>query len=313
MTTIDRLIIQNNLKIDLFKSEFTEEQLINQVNSLINKKINQLIKQIKNDSVVIYYQTNDTVSLIGYHLLKIVQSIKPFKLFIYNKNFLIYKKEKGISFSKIKKLVNKNAIVITSYNKFFNKISYPLYKVEKINKLYKKINFTNTIDLMSNFNLKEIEIAKTFYGIEADDFKDDLNSGLINYTMCPIENVPPSVRPISKFFEPVYKVNNIYCLWLTGDLEEDNRLINLIENADDLVLYYFENEVPLILKSGFEYWLKNSTNQPVPQVNMNIYEDLSRIKICGSIYLLGNFPQDVINKICSDNNYKTNIVEVMEA
>lgn len=307
MTTVDRLITQNNLEIDLFTMNMSDKDMECKTNSLINKKINKLSQKL-NNKIVIYYQTNDTVSYIGYHILKIIQGIAPFKLFIYNKKSKCYKKEKRIfRFNKIKKLLNKNAVLITANNLILQDTSYPLHKVEKTKQFYKKINLLEKIELMKDFNPKELIIASNFYKIDNVDLPTDFL--LNNYSIAPIEKL--SDKDINSFFPLNTKLNNIYCLWLSGDLQEDTQLINQIESTKDLVFYYYKDEVPPILYSGFEYWLKSSANQPVNNVNVNIYEDLSKIKIYGKIYLLGNFPQEIINQICSNGQYQSNIIEVI--
>ena len=278
-------------------------------NQIINKTLNYYSSKIKNNNIVIFHQQDDTISMICYTLLKILQNQIHFTLYLYGKhkntkNMYREDKNKFICKWKAKKLLKlENTILITPYN--------PIYKKKKKKKIFNYFNSNNTINLIEKFNYPELITARIFYHIsyikndvlqyknlERDNkilYKALIDTPYLNCNNC----------EILSWVDKRYKGKNIYCLWLTGDFKKDNELINLVEKTNDLIFYFYDknNKRPEILDSGFEYWLNKSINTPVEDININIEFDLSNIVNQGYIYILGDMPKDIINAICKKNNF----------
>ena len=278
-------------------------------NQIINKTLNYYSSKIKNNNIVIFHQKDDTISMICYTLLKILQNQIHFTLYLYGKHKNtkdMYRKDKNkfICKWKAKKLLKlENTILITPYN--------PIYKVVGEEKIFNYFNSNNTINLIEKFNYPELITAQIFYHINY--IKNDLlqykNLGKYNENLYKaLMNAPyfnHNNYEVLPEIDKTYKGKNIYCLWLTGDFKKDNELINLVEKTNDLIFYFYDknNKKPEILDSGFEYWLNKSINTPVEDVNINIEFDLSNIVNKGYIYILGDMPKDIINAICKKNNF----------
>lgn len=84
----------------------------------------------------------------------------------------------------------------------------------------------------------------------------------------------------------------------------------MIEDVNGLIFYFYDEkkDKPDILNTGFEYWLNNATNIPVEEINVNVDIDLYK-EICNNVYLIGDFPKEVVNKICS-GSYSNGIAEI---
>ena len=103
-------------------------------NQIINKTLNYYSSKIKNNNIVIFHQQDDTISMICYTLLKILQNQIHFTLYLYGKhkntkNMYREDKNKFICKWKAKKLLKlENTILITPYN--------PIYKVVGEEKIF---------------------------------------------------------------------------------------------------------------------------------------------------------------------------------
>lgn len=306
MVYLTKFIQQYNLNIDMLK---ISDDVDLKTNQIINKTLNYYSSKIKNNNIVIFHQKDDTISMICYTLLKILQNQIHFTLYLYGKHKNtkdMYREDKNkfICKWKAKKLLKlENTILITPYN--------PIYKVVGQEKIFNYFNSNNTINLIEKFNYPELITAQIFYHInyikndllqyknlERDNkilYKALINTPYLNCNNC----------EILSWVDKRYKGKNIYCLWLTGDFKKDNELINLVEKTNDLIFYFYDknNKRPEILDSGFEYWLNKSINTPVEDININIEFDLSNIVNQGYIYILGDMPKDIINAICKKNNF----------
>ncbi len=209
----------------------------------------------------------------------------------------------------MKLLKSENTTLAIPYN--------PLYKVVGASEKYSKflMNAKNVVRPVEKFNLQELSVAQIFYhiGYIKTDPLIEKNMGCTEYwgaiNMCKIDK--GKWDEINDNFSKVYPPGlGVYAVWLTGDLETDTNTINIVENVNGLIFYYYniEGEYPRILKSGFEYWLNNPVNTPVEEVNINSDIDLFE-EICNNVYLIGDFPKEVADKICS-GTYNTGIVEI---
>ena len=278
-------------------------------NQIINKTLNYYSSKIKNNNIVIFHQKDDTISMICYTLLKILQNQIHFTLYLYGKHKNtkdMYREDKNkfICKWKTKKLLKlENTILITPYN--------PIYKEVGEEKIFNYFNSNNTINLIEKFNYPELITSQIFYHISY--IKNDLlqyknlerDNKILYKALIDTPYLNCNNCEILSWVDKKYKGKNIYCLWLTGDFKKDNELINLVEKTNDLIFYFYDknNKKPEILDSGFEYWLNKSINTPVEDININTEFDLSNIVNQGYIYILGDMPKNIINVICKKNNF----------
>lgn len=305
-----KLIQQFNLGLDLFKADDNVE---NKTNLLINKVINDLALSLTADSTVIFHNNDDTASMVCYRLLKVAQNSKNFKLYLYGSRMrtgnMISKEDKFINRWKVKKLLKQNAVLAIPYN--------PLYKVIGASEKYSKFlsEAKEVVRPIEKFNLIELRTAQLFYHIGYVKKDNMTYERLTTYEweeydkMCRLnpKNIISFSEEISSTLYPPQK--KVYGAWLTGDLQTDTITINMLEDVDGLIFYFYEGEEPCILKSGFEYWLKSAANTPVNGINVNINIDLYN-EICNNVCLVGDFPEEISKKICS-GNYQSGIIEVI--
>lgn len=306
MVYLTKFIQQYNLNIDMLK---ISDDVDLKTNQIINKTLNYYSSKIKNNNIVIFHQKDDTISMICYTLLKILQNQIHFTLYLYGKHKNtkdMYREDKNkfICKWKAKKLLKlENTILITPYN--------PIYKVVGEEKIFNYFNSNNTINLIEKFNYPELITAQIFYHISY--IKNDLlqyknlerDNKILYKALIDTPYLNCNNCEILSWVDKRYKGKNIYCLWLTGDFKKDNELINLVEKTNDLIFYFYDknNKRPEILNSGFEYWLNKSINTPVEDININTEFDLSNIVNQGYIYILGDMPKNIINAICKKNNF----------
>ena len=306
MIYLTKFIQQYNLNIDMLK---ISDDVDLKTNQIINKTLNYYSSKIKNNNIVIFHQKDDTISMICYTLLKILQNQIHFTLYLYGKHKNtkdMYREDKNkfICKWKAKKLLKlENTILITPYN--------PIYKVVGEEKIFNYFNSNNTINLIEKFNYPELITAQIFYHISY--IKNDLlqyknlerDNKILYKALIDTPYLNCNNCEILSWVDKKYKGKNIYCLWLTGDFKKDNELINLVEKTNDLIFYFYDknNKKPEILDSGFEYWLNKSINTPVEDININTEFDLSNIVNQGYIYILGDMPKNIINAICKKNNF----------
>lgn len=279
----------------------TDDSVDFKTNQIINKTLNYYSSILTTDNTVIFHQQDDTISLICFTLLKMLQNNIHFTLYLYGKHRntgkMYGKNHKFISKWKTKKLLkSKNSILVTPYN--------PIYKVSKSEKIFNQFSANNVINIVKKFNYNELVTAQLFYHIpylKNDELQysnfEKADKNLYDLIMKEAY-LDYNNKELLPYENDCYAGTDIYCVWLTGDYEEDCRTINQIEKIDDLVFYYYdkENKRPEILDSKFEFWLSNSINSPVENININIEEDMSKITN-RSIITIGNFPDELKKKI----------------
>lgn len=223
-------------------------------NYLINKQMNLLVKQIKenkNKIFVLNYK-DDLLSLICYRIIKNVQAIESFDFYICGKTIKTRKslnsKEKKISSFKLKRKIEQNeAIIISPFN--------PIYQVFGLTKTFKNFYYSSFKPL-EHFTIQELEQAQIFYhlGYYKKD-KIQFNSDLTivkDYSNFCLQN-----DNIFDFFSKNY-YNNIVLVKLNGNDEE---LLNEVENFDGLAFYFF-NEPPILFQSNYPLFLRHKVNIP---------------------------------------------------
>lgn len=257
----------------------------------MNDFAKQYEKDLDRKFIILEFQ-NDTISLIAYNILKNLQSILNFNLLIYGKKKVLKKyfktqetkrKEKFIFKRTLYKLIKKDkGILVTVY--------HPIYKVVNSNKTFN--NFIPRYNIMEKFTIEEIKKAIEFYnipeinGISNKDFEDIDN-------LC--KGKESNIEKLFSYFS--VPIPDITIVKLTGDLEKDNNLLNVIENSDDLVFYHLEKDIDNypILKSDFQFYLKNKGNIPrAAYLNINTKEIVKYLthKLTKKISYLGDFTDE---------------------
>ena len=93
-------------------------------------------------------------------------------------------------------------------------------------------------------------------------------------------------------------------VWLTNKVEEDIKILQEIEQTDDIVLYFYKDKKPEILKDlNFNLVIKKKTNRPSKYYLNDNQEILLRAALQDEIVkledlkLVGNWPNEEWNKL----------------
>ena len=327
LQSVQKKVILHDLNLDYSIEGLSVET---QTNLLINKNINQFICKFKDkfeNKIFIYDYNDDLISLVGYNILLIIQSIEPtFNFYLYGnkkrtKTYL--KGQKFFSYRSIKK--NKDDIIlISSFN--------PIYKVDQFTKVSKifgsykkdiKILVKPRYKLMEQFTPEELFEAQKFYhigyikpqkGCENIDSKNSnissYNEYLINdsnkYDSCFIQTVPPqgNIDDYKDIAYPgLFKYENsltlvrphgkqLIALYVDDDIEQTNKYLQYIEITDRITLY-FGKWNSLLDDKGFKFIVTQTANRP-SAAEFNNFTLLGEFFANGwDIEWLGNWPKSI--------------------
>lgn len=265
MNLFDLKVQHYNLNLDYHKYNIDDET---QTNYLIQKQINSFLNSYKEncDKVFILEYQDDTISLICYNLLRIINSITDFKFYICGKRHKTKKYLKKIkTISKTKKdhlLKKEKAVLISAFN--------PIYQVIDYNKVFKNFDYRYRLSPMIQFTPIEIEQTKSFYNI--GDIKNDiLNSPIVENYKNWISEKPTFENNTFEYYLPFiskeYKEQQIHLIKLSSDLTHNSEILNELENANGLFFYYIPDNLEKQdldkLKQQlyeFSFYIKNNSN-----------------------------------------------------
>lgn len=244
--------------IYMMSSKFLTEDYVNWI---INKTMNSFIKKYENasDKLFILDYKDDLISVICYRMLKNLQSVSPFKFNIAimgkthkTKQFL--QKEKKVYKWRLKKYLKSNScVIIQGFN--------PLYKVLNTNIVFNDFD-CSIWRPVENYAPFVFETAQVFYHI--DYIPHDIIFGPDNYEG--MMSFSKWCRGIENFYYPCFedyeKIYQIAMVKLTNNLDKDMKLLNEVEDFDGIIFYYYDGEMPALLKSEYNLFLKNSCNMP---------------------------------------------------
>lgn len=239
--------------------------LENRTNFLISNKINYLINNygvyFKDTTFVLQYN-DDVISVIAYHMLKSLSEISDFHFVLIGKKKrtkkYLNKKDKFISIRKLRGLSKYKYISILN----------PIYNVVSDNDFYKNLGAAlgvETIYLMKDFTVDEIFKAQEFYGIGYIEKEIDRNNKVLNeltkWYNEPAEHIvpPPLQRKVD------YNSVKINLVWLSGNLEKDNEVLQDVQDSDNINFYcYYERPQSLYGRNwiAFSHYVKNKSNIP---------------------------------------------------
>ena len=306
-----KLILRYRLNMD-YKIEGLS--LEKQTNFLINDIINDLYKKIDSSKIIVYEYNDDLISLIGYDVLKAIQSIKPFKLKIYGKKpkktrKMIKAKESFISQRKVKKLIkDSKCFIISSFS--------PIYKVGNVKHISNKFDFQYDYRLMDRFTPDEISMSQKFYHIGYIKDYQKINGEKINVFDKELGNIQKRIDNVKSYLDwnefKDYEVPACLMLWLDEDEEQNEQLLQKAEQFDGLVFYFNTSSfnIPPILKNITYNWMvKHTANrfntEDYDSYNYLVYSAASHFyqyywdKGCPNIKceFSGNWPQEKRDKI----------------
>lgn len=230
-------------------------------NYLINKQMNYFIKNLSTSKIYVLDYKDDLLSLICYRILKNLQEVSPskFNLFLYGKkkktkSFLV-KKEKFVNSFWLKKKIKQDLIIFISP---FN----PLYEVTNSTIIFKDFP-CKTLKPIEKFTPEQLLKTREFFNLEDVDFPEEENVNSFS-SFCKRES--------TKTFEQIPKLkynSDITLVKLTKDNERDQDLLNLVEDSNGLIFYYFEgNELPPMLQGDYSLYVTNKANIPF-SLNIN--------------------------------------------
>ena len=247
-----------------------------QTNALINRTLNNFYNIFKDNIQqfnIVYEYRDDCISLIGLRLLQILAEQMNFNFEIFGK-VKKFKKKVGNARRVNEKEVNKkeNILLISNFN--------PIYKVNLVEEQSKKINYVKKYNIVEQFTPDEFSIAFHFYGgeineISSDDVIRSIETLRFNkWIKNPQRAALPQILASKEIKLPI-QINAVH---LSGKIEEDIKLLQEVEQSDDINFYYLNTEIYNILTDkNFATCVKHKGNIP-NYCYMNINIDITNIR-----------------------------------
>lgn len=251
-----------------------------QTNALINRVLNNFYNIYKDNIQqysVVYEYRDDCISLVGLRLIQILAEQMNFNFEIFGK-VKKFKKKVGKTRRTNEKEINKkdNVLLISNFN--------PIYKVNLEEDLSKKINYKQRYNIVEQFTPDEFTIAFHFYGGNIDELdKNDVLMTLDTLRFNKwIKNLQGAAIPQFLMTElmpsnPV-KVNIIT---LSNIISEDEKLLQEVEQSDNINLYYTQAiKHNILTDKTFAAYVKNKSNVPNDNylnINVNLGEIMEYI------------------------------------
>ena len=247
-----------------------------QTNALINKVLNNFYNLYKDNIqqyYIVYEYRDDCISFVGLRLLQILAEQMNFNFEIYGK-VKKFKKKVGNARRVNEKEINKktNVLLISNFN--------PIYKVNQIEELSKKIKHDQRYNIVEQFTPDELSIAFNFYGgeIEEISYEDPIRSiETLRFNKW-IKNPQSAALPQILASEEIKLPIQINTVHLSGKIEENIELLQEVEQSDDINFYYLNTEMCNILTDkNFAAYVKHKGNIPNYHY-MNINVDITDIR-----------------------------------
>ena len=248
-------------------------------NMLITKILNELLKFIKSqpNKVFVYDYNDDLVSLVGYKILKVLQSqisFFDFKLLKKNKIFntkstkkQLTKNQKFISIRKINNQPSKYAL-ISSFN--------PIYEVIGVEKSFNNFGL-ESFNIVEKFTPTDFLNCSVFYNIKipkCDIFSTELK--YINRYSKEINNLnegqfwTESLNPI--------RWETINVVYVSNITNEALDTLQKVEQSNDVNFYFIDdldsNGAKVLFSHNYAYLVKRKTNIP-----SYIYQNIKNYKL----------------------------------
>ncbi len=256
-----------------------------QTNILINKVINNFIKQestLFKNKTYIFFNNDDILSIIEYHILCSIRSISDFDFIIYNKPQKIKnyfsKKEKYIKYKQLLALNKDKTLIIESSNNPIykvlndNKISNSIIYNYKIKTIYNKFD---TYNLFNNYPTPdEIFIMSLFFKIGYQDpiikFSNTIIEHFNNWCNNPLKYNLDLKNIIDENKPP------IYVIYLSNDNIKDSKNLNQMENENVISLYFYKDKPEILEDKLFNWLILRRTN--IPSENYGNLNNISLLK-----------------------------------
>ena len=258
----------------------------NQANQLITKTMNDFCMKygplFKTDKIFIFYNEDTLISLIEYCILCNIRSITEFKFKLYNKpkhlKNRFNKTDKFVSNSFLKKNRDK-IIIIRSNNPIYHIVDDIIYSDREY------IGYENISLFETEPTPNELFCLQIFYGAT---YQDPIIKPS-NYTINSINNW--FKEPFSYVVPPAYKrfsLNkpSVSLCWIKedGNDKDNSKVLQEIEKADTIALYFYYGEEPFILQDKtYNFLIKRRTNIPY-----EAYGNLNNVELA-RLFIDNNF------------------------
>ena len=260
--------LQNKYNHNLLNLNYQIDNIDSTVltNVLITKTLNELLKFIESqpNKVFVYDYNDDLVSLVGYKIIKLLQSQHPFELKLLNKNSFFKAKQtkkqltKKQKFISIKKVINnsKDYALISSLN--------PIYEVIGVEKSFNDFGLRK-FDIVKKFTPIDFLNCSVFYNIKIP--KKDIFSTELKY----INRYSKEINDLNEgqiwteSLNPIQwdRVNIVYVSNITDEALET---LQSVEQSDDVNFYFIDdldsNGAKVLLSYNYAYLVKRKTNIP---------------------------------------------------
>lgn len=271
-----------------------------QTNALISKALNNFYNLYKDNIqqyYIVYEYRDDCISFVGLRLLQILAEQMNFNFEIYGK-VKKFKKKVGNARRVNEKEINKksNVLLISNFN--------PIYKVNQIEELSKKIKYNQKYNIVEQFTPDELSIAFNFYGgeIEEISYEDPIRSLKTLRFNKWIKNLQGATLPTEYMVELSHlKPIEVNIVSLTNDINKNKEILQQVEQSDRINFYYTgtTNNDNLLYKT-FSNYVKNKSNIPNEKY-LNINVNMGSITEYIKKFYFGEAPADQFIYNMEDN------------
>lgn len=277
--------LQNKYNHDLLNLNYQIDNVDSTVltNVLITKTLNELLKFIESqpNKIFVYDYNDDLVSLVGYKILKVLQSqisSFDFKLLKKNKIFNVKstkkqltKKQKFISVKKINNQSNKYAL-ISSFN--------PIYKVIGVEKSFNNFGL-RSFNIVEKFTPTDFLNCSVFYNIKIP--KNDIFSTELKY----INRYNKEINDLNEGQIWTESLNPIHwetinVVYVSGITDEALDALQKVEQSNDVNFYFTDdldsNGAKVLFSNNYAYLVKRKTN--IPSYRYQNINNYNLVKYC---------------------------------
>lgn len=276
--------LQNKYNHNLLNLNYQIDNIDSTVltNVLITKTLNELLEFIESqpNKVFVYDYNDDLVSLVGYKIIKLLQSQHPFELKLLNKNSFFKAKQtkkqltKKQKFISIKKVINnsKDYALISSLN--------PIYEVIGVEKSFNDFGLRK-FDIVKKFTPIDFLNCSVFYNIKIP--KKDIFSTELKY----INRYSKEINDLNEgqiwteSLNPIQwdRVNIVYVSNITNEALET---LQSVEQSDDVNFYFIDdldsNGAKVLFSYNYAYLVKRKTN--IPSYRYQNINNYALVKYC---------------------------------
>ena len=251
-------------------------------NVLITKTLNELLEFIESqpNKVFVYDYNDDLVSLVGYKIIKLLQSQHPFELKLLNKNSFFKAKQTKKQLAKKQKFISTKKVINNSKDYALISSLNPIYEVIGVEKSFNDFGLRK-FDIVKKFTPIDFLNCSVFYNIKIP--KKDIFSTELKY----INRYSKEINDLNEgqfwtgSLNPIQwdKVNIVYVSNITDEALET---LQSVEQSDDVNFYFIDdldsNGAKVLFSYNYAYLVKRKTN--IPSYRYQNINNYALVKYC---------------------------------